>query len=652
MRDYPCSLDRKEPLLLKRAFFLCAVPFSLTLGTLLLFPCPSPADNQPALSLPEVLTRYLQATASVPGHDAVTTRRFAGTTSYGGLHGTYVTIDKLPGKHWEEDKLGIFDDLSGSDGKVSWHRDTNGNIRLESLEEQKDDRTDTVLDTRAFAHDAFPGKVTLRPQAERKTGCYVLDITPTDGKPVTLYLDPRTFLTVKEERLDDNRLSTTTYSDYKMMGGRLRPGTRRIRSGSRKSDSVITTDAVEDNVDAPDTLFTLPATVNNYAWVTPGATSASLPFDYSDKSIALYCAVNGRPTFLELDSGASGVAISKVAADDLKLARQGTFEAQGYGGFADTSSIKLDSFELVGGVVFSNLSAASLPLFERYAAYQAVPTIGLLGYDLLSRFVVRINYETQMLTLIDPKTFQPAPADGTPLVLDLNDNTPSVLASFDGLPPARFLVDTGDAVSTVMLYGPYVSDNHIAQKYPRGIGGGGEGVGGRFKVRDVRAHAFAIGGLALGDVPTQLSLDTKGAGASRVLAGALGTDFLSHFIVTFDYAHSRVFFAPNADTHKPFDTRTFGIYAYGIFDESLRQSRIVLFADPKAPAQNAGLMNGATLLKIDGQDAVKLGIGEVRRLLSAAGGKDTHDLFIIGDSGGTGHVKVAMFDPLPPLNAK
>jgi len=475
-----------------------------------------------------------------------------------------------------------------------------------------------------------------------------LDIAPTDGNPTALFLDPRTFQIVKEERMQDSRMTTTTFTGFRMLGGRMQAATQHIHSGERRFDRVVTITSMDDNIDVSDSVFSLPATRNNYTWTTPNATSVSLPFDYSDKSIALYCAINGRPTFLEMDSGASGIAIAKVAADDLKLAHQGTFEGRGYGGSVDTTPIKLDTFELVGGVVFSDVSAASLPLFGNYAYYQAVPTIGLLGYDLLSRFVVRINYETQTLTLIDPKTFQPAADDGTPLPLDLDGNTPNVLASFDGLPPARFLVDTGDSGSTVMLFGPYVAGNHIAQKYPHGIDGGAAGVGGSFKERDVRAHSFAIAGVTLSNVPTQLSLDTKGAGAGRLLAGALGTDFLSRFTVTFDYPHSRIFFAPNAQTRKPFDTRTFGVYVVERPDPSIpHKTCLVLFPDKKAPAYNTGLMPGSTLVKIDGQDALKLGVGEVRRRLSLDDSKDTHDLLIIGPDGGMGHVKVTMYDPLP-----
>ncbi len=128
---------------------------------------------------------------------------------------------------------------------------------------------------------------------------------------------------------------------------------------------------------------------------------------------------------------------------------------------------------------------------------------------------------------------------------------------------------------------------------------------------------------------------------------------MSHFTVTFDYPHSRIFFAPNADTHKPFDTRTFGIYVFERPDPSVpKKTMLMLYNDPKAPVQKSGVRNFSTLLKIDGQDALKLGVGEIHRLLSPAGGKEAHDLFIIGPDGGSGHVKVTQYDPLPAFNVK
>ena len=611
----------------------------------------SPSAHADALSQADVLARYRAAVARDPKLPPVRTRRTSGTQQYGGLSGTYVIV-ATGSKEWGEYKLGIFDEISGTDGKTSWRRDTNGNVRLLSTEEQKDARTDDAVSNHEFAApQGFAGKVSVRPQTEKRTGCYVVDITPDDGSPTTLFLDPQTFLPRREERMEDDRLSVTTYSDYKRLGGQMRAATRRTREGARKFDEIDTITSVDDNVDAPDTLFTVPAPTKNYTWATPGASNAVLPFNDDDNSIALYCAINGRPAYLDLDSGAGGIAIAKVAADKLALAHQGTLEGRGYGGSVDQYPIHLDTFELIGGVVFQNVTATSLPLFESYAYYEAVPTIGLMGYDLLSRFVVRVDYTAGLLTLTDPDMFVPKPADGVALPLELDDNTPSVLASFDGLPPARFLVDTGDS-GTLRLYVPFVQDNKLADKYPKGREVRGEGVGGGTKSRQVRARSFSLAGVTLTNVPCELPLDTK-SGSSRKLAGALGHDFLSHFTVTFDYAHQRLFFAPNSDTKKPFDTRTFGVYVVELPDRTdNNKTSMMLFADDKSPALGAGLNAGDTLVKIDGQSAADLGVGEVRRLLSAAGGKDTHVLEIIGRDGGTGKITVRMYDPLPVADHK
>jgi len=642
---------------LKRTSFLRAVlpgaTLSLPLLFLFVFPLALRADDRPALTLPEVLARYRLAVPSVSRRTVVVARRLAGTTDYGGLHGTWAAVFKHPDKTWEEDKIGLLDEVSGSNGKVSWHQDTNGNVRLESEEEQKDDKTSAAVSSSLFADPAgFRGKVSIRPQTEHKTGCYVLDVAPEGGKPTTLFLDPKTFQVVKEQRMEDDRMMTITFSDFRGPAGGQIATTTRVSIGDRKFDRVTKVSSVQDDNNVPDALFAPPVAPNNYQWTTPGATSASLPFDYSDKSISLYSAVNGQPTFMQLDSGAGGVAISSLAAYDMKLMPVGTFEGRGYGGSLDEHLIKINSFEIVGGVVFSDFTATSEPMFGINLFLQSVPKIGLLGYDLLSRFVVRINYEAQTLTLIDPKTFQPSAGDGVSLPLDLNNNVPSVLASFDSLPPAHFLVDTGDGASTVMLYSPYVAENHVAQKYPQGIYDVGQGVGNVFLERQVRAHSFAIAGEAFHDIPTHLSLDTKGAGAGRLLAGALGTDFLSRFTVTFDYPHSRIFFAPNSQTHKPFDTRTFGIMVVQGVDYKSHKPRMVIGANPKAPDKDVKKLYGATLLQIDGQDALALGLGEVRRRLSPDDGKDTHDLLIADDKGRQSHVTVGMYDPLPPSAAK
>ena len=95
-------------------------------------------------------------------------------------------------------------------------------------------------------------------------------------------------------------------------------------------------------------------------------------------------------------------------------------------------------------------------------------------------------------------------------------------------------------------------------KYPHGIPTVGGGIGGVSAARLTRVRSFTVAGLTLRGVPTDFSLDTKG-GASQVDAGSIGSALLARFVVTFDYPHGRVFFAPGPDSLRPFDTRTSGL---------------------------------------------------------------------------------------------
>ncbi len=628
---------------------------SLAIGALLLFPFSSHADDHQSLSLPELLQRHVQALGgtaalAVPAK----TQKTVGLVKQGGLEGTYVTLSQGLSRNWTEQKIGISDDISASDGKTFWIRDTNGTVRLMAEGEIKAERLSEYVGTFSYALPGrLTGKVTLRPDTERKTGDYILDVVPDDGKPAALYINPQTFLLDKEAHLSDDLTITTTYRDYRPLAGVMTAATLRTSNGDRHDDTITTITSVADTDDAAASLFALPPVTKNYTWLSPGKTSALIPFDDYDQSINLYVGINGEPANIVLDSGDSGMDLSKQAADYLKLKYTGRFRARGYGGSADILPVKLETFELPEALSFTGLAATAISLPDGFDYGAATPSVGFVGYPLLARFVVKIDYEGQALTLHDPDTWTPAPADGTPLPMELDDNVPSVLASFDGLPPARFLLDTGDAASPVKLYGPYAARNNIAARYPKSMDVFGMGIGGESRARRVRAHSLSVAGITLHNVPTDFSLDKKG-GQSKYLAGAFGHELLSHFTVTFDYPHKRVFFAPSADTKKPFDSRTFGIYVLTHPDDigKARRRIQVVYTDPHSHAQRDGVLPGSEILQVDGQSAIDMGIGNVRRLLSPRGGKDTHDLLIIGPDGGTGHVKVTMYDPLPPLSAK
>ena len=132
------------------------------------------------------------------------------------------------------------------------------------------------------------------------------------------------------------------------------------------------------------------------------------------------------------------------------------------------------------------------------------------------------------------------------------------------------------------------TQNKLRQKYPKEVPTVGGGIGGESKSVVAKTESFTVAGVTLHGIPTEFSLDTKG-GASQILAGSLGSRLLSRFVVTFDYPHGRVFFAPNTNATQPYDTRTFGVSVISTKDANGAAHIVVADVIPGSPAQAAGI---------------------------------------------------------------
>lgn len=506
------------------------------------------------LSTEDVLQKHLDALGGRAAVEAITSTRVTAKVQTGGISGDVLTVFAVPDKEYEQDKLGVLEITQGYDGKSAWRRDSNGNVRPLGSDETRTLRTQLFFDTNSYVVPGrIKGKVTVRPAREPGTGNFILDATPEGGKPSILFLDPKTFLIVKEQHNDDNVVQTTTFRDYRKVDGVQFPFTQTTTNGMARYDVALQVTKIENNVAVPDSLFAPPAASGRFGFALPGAKSATVSFTLEDGEIALPVRINGRAARMYFDSGAAGIALGKDMATALKLPLSGYLEARGYGGSTDLHPVKISTFEVPGAVRLQDVTAVAVPLPKFLKTGKAGPVEGFVGYDLLAHFVIRIDYQKRTLTFMDPASFQPTARDGKEAPLELDNDIPSLSARLDALPDARFLVDTGDPAA-VRLYGPYVARNKLAQKYPGGATAYGGGIGGVSLSRQTRTQLFTIAGVSLAHVPTDFSLDSKG-GASELFAGAVGSGLLSRFVVTFDYARSRMFLAPVSDATRPFETR-------------------------------------------------------------------------------------------------
>lgn len=607
-------------------------------------PVPTPPDA--VLTLDELLAHHLESLGGKAAVEAITNTRVSADVETGGIKGTIVTLFAAPDKEFEEDKLGILHITQGYDGKTAWQRDTNGNIRPLAGEELRDLRVQIYFDTNSYVIPGrIPGTLTLRPAPEPVTGNWIVDALPEGGKPTTLFFDPKTWFIVKEQHLDDNVQVTTTYDDYRTVDGVRFPYLTKTTNGTPRYDITGTVTNIENNVTLTPGLFMPPTdATKNYGFVTPGKKSATVPFDMDDGEIAFNGKINGKTKRVFLDSGASGIAISQRVATQLGLKSSGVLEARGYGGSADLHPILIDTFEVPGAVKLTSIAAIALDLPASLDSYFTRPSAGFVGYDLLSRFVIRIDFAHKKLTFLDADTFKPAAADGKAVPIELDNNVPSLSARLDSLPSARFLIDTGDEAN-LRLYSPFVAKYGLAKKYPHGPISIGGGIGGVSRSRQTRIGSFTIAGVTLKDVPADFSLDPKG-GASEVLAGSLGSGLLSRFVLTLDYPHSRAFFAANTGTKVPFETRTLGISLLETKDPRGGTHLAVADLRPEAPAAKAGLHVFDEILSVDGTPVNGLSLTAARRLLAPRTGQKAHVLRVQSTVGAPHTVRAGFYDPL------
>ncbi len=605
------------------------------------------ARTSTSLTTAEILQRHLAALGGKEAVAAITSTRVVADVLTGGLTGTVTTIYAAPEDEYEEDKIGPLDITQGYDGKTAWRRDTNDNIRLLGPDEIQNLRNQLYFDTNSYVLPGpIKGTITLRPQRDHGTGDYVLDALPDGGKPTTIFLNPKTFLIDREQHKDDDVTVITSFTDYRPVNGVEFPFAQHTTNGNKRYDISLTVKSLTNDDAAPASLFQEPTADNRADFVTPGATSATVPFDFSEGEIALGVTLNGQPERVFLDSGSSGVAIAKTVADALHLPQSGFLEARGYGGSTDLLPVKVATFEVPGAIRLTDVAAVAIPLSPALNSFLATPVAGFVGYDLFSHYVIRVDFPKRQITFIAPGSFQPTADDGQAVPIALDDDIPTLTAQLDALPPARYLVDTGDS-GQLRLYGPYVAKNHLDRKYPGGTMTEGGGVGGASLSRLARVNAFTVAGVTLHDIPTDFSLDTKG-GASQIEAGSVGVALLSRFVVTFDYPHGRIFFAPGPGASQPFNTRTSGL-AVGL--GGLPQHVLITAVAPGAPAQFSGIKPGDTLVSVDGVSATQLGLPGVRSLLSGGDGKTQHVLMIQSGQAAPRAVTVTLYDPLAPRPA-
>lgn len=266
------------------------------------------------------------------------------------------------------------------------------------------------------------------------------------------------------------------------------------------------------------------------------ATAAAKPvvvvkYELDDKLILLPVSIHGRNAWFAFDSGAKHLVLDPRLADALHLRILGTSTTRGTGvGEIPLQHTEALSLRLGCAQVRANdpwiIDLSKVPIDKRVR--------GLLGPELLSQYVVRVDPRTRQISLFNPTKFRNPRGSSIPLLVE--GDRLFVSATLDVKPgfsvTHKLRLDTGS--------GDSVNDPIVADAVTTHLTTLGNGLGQNYQAVSGRIDAVHLGPFTIRDV-----------WAPGGTPASIGMEILRRFVVTFDATHGKMYLEPTKALQEP-----------------------------------------------------------------------------------------------------
>ncbi|TCK72043.1 retropepsin-like aspartic protease [Acidipila rosea] len=271
-----------------------------------------------------------------------------------------------------------------------------------------------------------------------------------------------------------------------------------------------------------------------------------IPVSIARDLILVPVEVNGRQTQFILDSGFAGIALNRRLATEQNLLPAA--EKMKLKGLTQTAKGMLSSVTgvqlVLGGEDISEPKVLVLDLSPMESASK-IQIGGLLGASFLSRHLVSIHYQEQVIVV--GGRVEPSGAD---IVLPFDRSRLPIIAMQLQTGPRKFskglfMVDTGSD-SGIILNSSFASHHEAAildrHLVPRGYALAG--LTGSASYQEGFLRSVLVGAGQLSNQPVTIVEAQRGVAGDSHLAGTIGNAFLSRFTLVIDYEHARVILRP------------------------------------------------------------------------------------------------------------
>jgi PDZ domain/Aspartyl protease len=530
------------------------------------------------------------------GHawDRIAGAELNGEYNLGGLKGTFrQVVDFRNGRDVLSYDVGATRGQQANLRHHGWWTDEKGLPTIQEGPEAKADAaTQSYEDRNGWFHsDATVPMSYLGTKKEDNDRTFdLVRVQPPGGRELTLWIDNATHrLDRAVGRNAEARDNTTYFSDYRQVEGTWLPFKQRQSSGDTENHVIMTVSRVHLMSHVNDADFAPPTSVIRDAHLQQSATATTVPFTLRDGALVVDVSIDGRaPLPFVLDSGGLNL-LTPEAAKKLGVELQGNVAGSGVGTssftahFAQVKRYQVGLAELLD----QEFLVIPLPTVVTNRGNQE-PLAGLIGYEVLRRFLVTIDYHQRRLTLAMPLR----EATGEKLPLFFNTRTPFVKASIDGV-EGYFGVDTGDD-GAITLFKNFYDFHKFPIELP-GVKSIEAGVGGETSTILTRVASLSLGHFMLSRPLAELNFANAGAFASKLTAGNLGSEVLQNFVITFDYEHRALYLEKSPDFGYSMPYNRSGLRV----DLNDAGAVVIKTVNVGSPADLSGLKPGDQLLAVN-----------------------------------------------------
>jgi len=360
----------------------------------------------------------------------------------------------------------------------------------------------------------------------------------------------------------------------------------------------------------------------------PGKTKVHFPIEVYNNLVVVPIILNHQlPLKFILDTGVrTSILTEKAYSDILNLVYSRKYSVAGPGGekLVDayvTNNVSLDMPGVQGR------GHAMLVLDQDYLElrnYLGTDVQGILGYELFSRFIIKIDYEKKQLTLMLPQRFRenrkfqllPISIEDTkPYItvnLEMNDSTSL---------SAKLLVDSGAShglfLETSSNAKIQIPEKHVESIVGRGLGG--EITGEIAKIKTLKLGKYGISNVVTSFPDPNTYMDTIKTSLTVFRNGSIGGEILSRFVVIFNFPGEKIYLKKNYSFKKDF---YFNLSGLTIRAQGARLKNFEITNIRKdSPAQRVDLQLGDKIISVNGIVASELELNSINGFLNSKPGK-------------------------------